>query len=151
MHSSKLTVGMHGTIVCGVTHTPEARAAAQLAAAIAARLELRLVLVHVVEGRRTDANAEVGVEEIAHGLGVEVAIRVVHGGRVDELARVAADEGADAIVVGGRARGARGRQVRCTLARQLEAVQPVPVLIAPPATRDRSDRRLGLAEASFGN
>ena len=69
------------------------------------------------------------------------------GNRVDGLAQVAADEGADAIVLGSRPRGARGRQLRCTLARQLEAAQSVPVLIAPPATRERNGRRLSLAQA----
>jgi nucleotide-binding universal stress UspA family protein len=142
---------MHGTIVCGVTDTPEAHAAAQQAGAIAARLGLRLVLVHVVEPQRANADVEVILGEVARGLGDEVELRIVRGGRVDELARVASDEGADAIVLGGRARGARGRQVRCALACQLEAVQSVPVLIAPPGTRARSDRRLGLAEASFGH
>jgi nucleotide-binding universal stress UspA family protein len=140
---------VHGTIVCGVTRTPEARAAAQLAAALGARLELRVVLVHVVDRQTPDAAVQVTLEEVARALGGDVDVRVVHGNRVDELARVAADEGADAIVLGGRARGARGRQVRCTLARQLEAGQSVPVLIAPPATRERSGRRLGLVEASF--
>jgi nucleotide-binding universal stress UspA family protein len=142
---------VHGTIVCGVTHSPEARAAAQLAAALAARLGLRLVLVHVVDPQRRDADVQVTLDEVARGVGDDVEVRIVHGSRVDELARVAADEGADAIVLGGRARGARGRQVRCRLARQLEAGQSVPVLIAPPATRARSGRRLGLAEASFGH
>jgi nucleotide-binding universal stress UspA family protein len=140
---------MHGTIVCGVTHAPEARAAAQLAGALGARLGLRVVLVHVVDPQRGDSAGEVTIEEVARELGHDVETRIVRGNRVDELARVAADEGADAIVLGGRARGPRGRQVRCTLARQLEAGQSVPVLIAPPATRARSGRRLGLAEASF--
>ena len=87
---------MLGTIVCGVTDTPEAQAAAQQAAAIAARLGLRLVLVHVVEPQRADANVEVILGEVARGLGDEVELRIVRGGRVDELARVAAEEGADA-------------------------------------------------------
>jgi nucleotide-binding universal stress UspA family protein len=142
---------VNGTIVCGVTQSPEARAAAQLAGALGARLGLRVVLVHVVDPQRADADVQVTIEDVARGLGGKVEVRVVRGNRVDELARVAADEGADAIVLGGRARGARGRQVRCTLARQLEAGQSVPVLIAPPATRARSGRRLGLAEASFGH
>jgi nucleotide-binding universal stress UspA family protein len=142
---------VHGTIVCGVTHTPEARAAAQLAGALGARLELRVVLVHVADPERADADALATLEEVAHALGRDVELRIVRGNRVDELARVAAEEGADAIVLGGRARGSRGRQVRCTLARQLEAGQSVPVLIAPPATRARSGRRLGLPEASFGH
>ena len=141
---------MHGTIVCGVSQTPEARAAAQLAAALAARLGLRLVLVHIVAADRAEGDAEEAFDSVVDGLGDEIEVRVVHGNRVDGLAKVAADEGADAIVLGARPRGARGRQLRCTLARQLEAAQSVPVLIAPPATRARSGRRLGLAEAGAG-
>jgi nucleotide-binding universal stress UspA family protein len=138
---------MNGTIVCGVTEAPEGRAAAQLAGALAARLGLRLVLVHVAaEDGRDDALAD----GLALDRGDSVELRVVAGNRVDALARVAAEEGADLIVVGSRSRGARGRQLRCSLARELEAAQAVPVLIAPPATRRRSGRRLALAEAAVG-
>ena len=133
---------MYGTIVCGITETPEARAAAQLAAALAERLGLRLVLVHVSirHGR------EPAIGDLAGELGGHIEARVVSGNRADGLASVAADEGADVIVLGSRPRGARGRQLRCTLARELEAVTDVPVLIAPPGTRERSGRRLALAE-----
>jgi hypothetical protein len=41
---------MAGTILCGVTDSPEGRDAAQLADALSARLGLRLVLAHVVDG-----------------------------------------------------------------------------------------------------
>ena len=133
---------MYGTIVCGITETPEARAAAQLAAALAERLGLRLVLVHVSFGR----GAERQIGELAGDLGDRVEARVVSGNRADGLASVAADEGADVIVLGSRPRGARGRQLCCALARELEAVTDVPVLIAPPSTRQRSGRRLALAE-----
>lgn len=151
---------MNGTIVCGVTDSAEARAAAQLAAALAARLDLRLVLTHVVsppharldgaQRHAEDPGVERALETIARESGHEVEIRVVEGNRVDALAQVAAEEGADMIVVGSRARGARGRQLRCTFARDLEAAQAVPVVIAPPATRRRSGRRLALAEAPAG-
>jgi nucleotide-binding universal stress UspA family protein len=137
-----------GTIVCGVTDTPEARAAAQLAAALAARLGLRLVLVHVVCDEQPHAQS--AIEGVVREVGSDVELRVVSGNRADGLARVAADEGADAIVVGSRPRGARGRQLGCTLARELEAATDVPVLIAPPATRRRSSRRLALAGALPG-
>jgi nucleotide-binding universal stress UspA family protein len=139
---------MSGTVVCGVTGTPEGRAAAELAAALAARLGLRLVLAHALSHGRHRAEAEAMLTAIARGLGVSET-RLVMGPRVDALAEVAADEGADVIVVGSRRRGARGGQLRCSLARDLEAAQPVPVLIAPPATRRRSGRRLGLAEAAL--
>jgi nucleotide-binding universal stress UspA family protein len=145
--------GMNGTIVCGVVDSAEARAAAQLAGALAARLGLRLVLVHVVTGATSEAENEAGtLESVVDGLDTsdDVEIRVVAGTRVEALARIAAEEGADVIVVGSRPRGARGRQLRCSLARELEAVQAVPVLIAPPATRRRSRRRLALADATAG-
>ena len=135
---------MHGTIVCGVVDAPEGRAAAQLGAALAARLGLRLVLVHVANAERPPP----ALKAIAPDQDVE--LRVVGGNRVDAIAQVAADEGADVILLGSRARGSRGRQLRCTLAGELEAAQAVPVLIAPPATRRRSRRRLALADAVAG-
>jgi nucleotide-binding universal stress UspA family protein len=151
---------MPGTIVCGVTDCAEGRAAAQLAAALAARLDLRLVLAHVVSGPNlhvggpTDRGGSAGVSaalgEIARESCHDVDVRVVEGNRVDALARVAAEEGADVIVLGSRPRGARGRQLRCTFARDLEAAQTVPVVIAPPATRRRTGRRLALADAPAG-
>jgi nucleotide-binding universal stress UspA family protein len=74
---------------------------------------------------------------------------VVLGDRAEALAQVAAEEGADLIVIGSRSVGLGSRKLRCTLARELEAATPVPVLVAPPATRKRSDRRLSVAgEAS---
>jgi nucleotide-binding universal stress UspA family protein len=148
---------MSGTIVCGVTGTPEGRAAAELAAALSARLGLRLVLAHALplprhrpldpDVLRARGEAEAMLTAIASALGAPET-RLVVGPRVDALAEVAADEGADVIVVGSRRRGTRGGQLRCSLASELEAAQPVPVLIAPPATRRRSGRRLGRAEAA---
>ena len=137
---------MYGTIVCGITETPEARGAAQLAAALAGRLGLRLVLVHVT----IRDGAEPAIGELASKLGDHVEARVVSGNRADGLASVAADEGADVIVLGSRPRGARGRPLRCARARELEAVTDVPVLVAPPGTRERSVRRLALTAAPPG-
>jgi nucleotide-binding universal stress UspA family protein len=143
---------MNGTIVCGVADAPEGRAAAQLADALAARLGLRLVLVHVAGSAPEAERGRETVDSVLDALdrSDSVEVRVVAGNRVDALARVAAEEGADLIVVGSRPRGARARQLRCSLARELEAAQAVPVLIAPPATRRRSTRRLALAEAAAG-
>lgn len=134
---------MHGTIVCGVTAAPEAHAAAQVAAALAARLDLRLVLVHVTDGREPPHDLGPLGRGAPHG-----ELRIVRGNRTDGLARAAADEGADLIVLGSRPSGARGRGLRCRLARELEAAQSVPVLIAPPATHARSGLRLSLAETA---
>jgi nucleotide-binding universal stress UspA family protein len=143
-----LGLDMQGTIVCGVTPASEARASAQLAGALATRLGLRLLLVHVVESQRGGSHGESSLAALAGSLAGAADIRIVHGNRLDALARVAADEGADLIVLAARSHGPRGRQLHCSLATQLEAAQSVPVLIAPPATRARSGRRLGLAEIS---
>ena len=153
---------MAGTILCGVTDSPEGRGAAELADALSERLGLRLVLAHVVDGIRV-----VGVEEsltavqgrqggerllraVARDLGAgrELELRLAHGERAERLAQLAGEEGADLIVIGSRPMGLRGRRLRWKLARELEAATPVPVLVAPPQSRKRKDRRL--AETSVG-
>jgi nucleotide-binding universal stress UspA family protein len=146
---------MGGTIVCGVSEA-EGRAAADLAGALGARLGLRLVLVSVVDGvpdaaresltgRQRQSGAERMLRDITRELGGSAETRVVHGQRAEALAQVAAEEGADVIVVGSRPSGLGSRNLRSRLARELEAVTPVPVLVAPPLTRRRSDRRLTVA------
>jgi nucleotide-binding universal stress UspA family protein len=147
---------MGGTIVCGVSDSASGRAAADLASALGTRLGLRLVLVSVLDwvppgareslsGRQERSGAERLLREIADGVGDGTETRVVHGPRAAALAQVAAEEGADAIVVGSSPAGLGNRKLRSSLARELEAVTPVPVLVAPPSTRRRSERRLALA------
>jgi nucleotide-binding universal stress UspA family protein len=152
---------MGGTIVCGVSETAEGRAAAHLASALGARLGLRVVLVLVLDGvprgteesltaRQRQSGAERTLQEIAWKMGDGTETRVVHGPRAEALAQVAAEEGADVIVVGSRAAGLGSRKLRSTLARELEAVTPVPVLVAPPSTRKRSETRLAVAAGARG-
>lgn len=148
---------MTGTIVVGVTDTPEGRGAAQLAAALGERLGLRLVLAHVVDAppaalesvttRQGLSGGERTLAEIAREVTDNGAdVRVVVGRRAERLAQIAAEEGADVIVLGSRPQGMRGRGLRCSLARELEAATPAPVVIAPPQTRKRSERRLAAAD-----
>jgi nucleotide-binding universal stress UspA family protein len=144
---------MGGTIVCGVTGAVGGENAPQLARALGARLGLRLVLVHVVDGvppgtheSLTARQRQNGGEQILNGIARELGNgterRVVVGDRAEALAQVAAEEGADLIVIGSRSAGLGSRKLRCTLARELEAATPVPVVVAPPTTRRRSDQRL---------
>jgi nucleotide-binding universal stress UspA family protein len=141
------TVG--GTIVCDVTDPSAGHAAAEFAGALGARLHLRLVLVcvaapdSVAETTRRNG-AERTLLAIAREIGPDAETRVAVGDHVEALARVAAEEGADLIVVGARPSGLGGRNLRWTIARELEAATPVPVLVAPPSTRKRSDRRLAV-------
>lgn len=147
---------MGGTVVCGVTETPDGRSAADLAHALGMRLGLRLVLVHVIEGvppgthdsltsRQRQSGAARLLNDIALELGAETEQRTLLGDRADALAQVAAEEGADLIVIGSRPTGLGNRKLSCTLARELEAVTPIPVVLAPPTTRKRSDHRLEVA------
>jgi nucleotide-binding universal stress UspA family protein len=148
-----------GTIVCGVTETPDGRGAAELAGALVTRLGLRLVLVHVLDGvppgthesltaRQRQAGAERTLHEIAREIGEGAERRIMVGNRAEALAQVASEEGADLIVIGSRPAGLASRKLRCTLARELEAATPVPVVLAPPTTRRRSDQRLAVAAAT---
>jgi nucleotide-binding universal stress UspA family protein len=148
-----------GTIVCGVSESDDSGSTAALAHALAARLGLRLVLVHVVDGvpagthesltaRQRQQGAEQALNAIAREIGNGTEKRLVVGDRVEALAEVAAEEGADLIVVGSRTAGLGGRKLRCAVARELEAATAVPVLVAPPTTRERSDHRLSLAAGS---
>jgi nucleotide-binding universal stress UspA family protein len=147
---------MGGTIVCGVAETLDGRTAAELARALGARLGLRLVLVHVVDGvpagtddsvtaRQRQTGGERILNAVAREIGNGTEKRVVLGNRAEALAQVAAEEGADLIVLGSRSAGLGSRKLRCTLARELETATPIPVVVAPPATRARSDHRLALA------
>jgi nucleotide-binding universal stress UspA family protein len=141
-----------GTIVCGVTDTEAGRAAAQLADALRIRLGLRLVVVHVTgraSGSQTGGEGAAGAR-LARDLGLDgdVEARVAPGDPAELLARIAAEEAADLIVVGSRAAGLHGRSLRSDVVRELEAATPVPVLVAPPQTRRRSGRRLAAVEAT---
>jgi len=152
---------MGGTILCDVTDSPEGRSAAECAHVLGARLGLRVVLVCVVEevtpaaresvtGRQRQSGAERTVEAIARELGNGAETRVAIGDQAEALAQIAAEEGADLIVVGSRFAGLGGRNLRCPRVRELEAATPVPVLVTPPSTRSRSDRRLAVAAAVAG-
>lgn len=145
-----------GTVVCGVTETPDGRGAAELAGALGTRLGLRVVLVHVVDGvppgtqesltaRQQQARAERALDEIARDIGDGTETRIMLGRHAEALAQVAAEEGADLVVIGSRPAGFGNRKLRYTLARELEAATPIPVVVAPPATRKRTEQRLALA------
>lgn len=146
-----------GTIVCGVGDGAAADDVADLGAALAARLRHRLVLVHVVDdvpaaalesvtGRQRQAGAARMLAALAREVRSGAETRLVLGRTAGHaLATVAAEEGADLIVVGSRAAGFRGRALRSATARELESETPLPVLVAPPATRKRGHSRLGIA------
>jgi nucleotide-binding universal stress UspA family protein len=72
-----------------------------------------------------------------HGVGETAECRVAVGEPALLVGQIAAEETADVIVVGSRARRWPGRGIESRLAEQLESETPVPVLIAPPANGRR--------------
>jgi nucleotide-binding universal stress UspA family protein len=142
---------MRGTLVCAVTASEESAEALALSAELSERLGLRLVLAHAVSGIG-EFGSEEGVESVSmqadrqgaerrlarlaheHGVAHRAEQRVAVGEPAALIGQIAAEEAADLIVVGSRARGRLRRGLESKLARQLETATPVPVLIAPPRT-----------------
>jgi nucleotide-binding universal stress UspA family protein len=62
------------------------------------------------------------------------------GDRAALLGQIAAEEAADVILVGSRVRGWRGRGLQSSLAEELKATTPVPIVIAPPSSRRRVNK-----------
>jgi nucleotide-binding universal stress UspA family protein len=140
---------MRGTLVCAVTASEESAEALALSAELSERLGLRLVLAHAVNGIG-EFGSEDGVESVSmqadrqgaerrlarlaheHGVAHRAEQRVAVGEPAALIGQIAAEEAADLIVVGSRARGRFRRGLESKLARQLETATPVPVLIAPP-------------------
>lgn len=148
---------MRRTMICGVTDAEDGREVVESAVELSERLGLRLVLAHVAEGiglidgdddEGSDesvtmkANREGAARLVArlaaeNGLGDSAAHRWGVGDPGALLGQIAAEEAADLILVGAKARGRLRRGIESRLADQLESETPVPVLIAPPPARAR--------------
>jgi nucleotide-binding universal stress UspA family protein len=134
-------------LVCAVTDGEESINALALGAELSERLGLRLVLAHAVdgiEGIGSDGSESVSMQaerrgaerrltRLAdeHGVADRADKRVAVGEPAALLAQIAAEEAADLIVAGARARGWR-RRLESRLVTELKTETPVPVLIAPP-------------------
>jgi nucleotide-binding universal stress UspA family protein len=146
-------IDVPGTIVCGVTDTDEGRQAVATAVGVSERLGLRLVLAYVTDGIGSLNGAVDGAESVTmkldregaervlerlateYGVAERAERRVAAGDAGSLLGRIAAEEAADLIVVGARARGRLRRGLESRLADELETETPVPVLIAPHRPR----------------
>jgi nucleotide-binding universal stress UspA family protein len=154
---------MRGTMICGVEDSDEGRGAVELGVELSRRLGLRLVLAHVAQGFYPRDAAEGPFESVAmrgdriqserllarlaeeYGITETAERRSGVGDRAALLGQIAAEEAADVILVGSRVRGWRGRGFQSSLAEELKAATPVPILIAPPSSRRRA--RVGAGEA----
>jgi nucleotide-binding universal stress UspA family protein len=130
------------TIVCAINESTGAGEALRAAARLAARLDMRLVAVHVVEDaplspaarREARAGGMRLVDRVLAEQAVPVADRrVAIGDPAEHVGRIADEEGAQLIVVGSTPHGRRQRPpLRSRLATELPRVTPVPVVVVPP-------------------
>jgi nucleotide-binding universal stress UspA family protein len=143
---------MSGTILCGVNDSPSARAALQLAAALSERLRMRLVVAYIAPEAAAD-EAKRLVSRVLERASLDGSAdrRVGAGEPAGRLAQIAAEEGADLIIVGSSRDGRLRLRPESTLASELETATSCPVLIAPAQTRPRSNQRLARAVLGTGS
>ena len=120
---------LNGTIVCVVDDPAGAEAAIEVGRRLAEQFDARMLLVSITNGTG-------GIEALEHDDAGEEQ-RVAAGDPAEAVARIAAEEAADVIVLGAR-RGLRAQTLRCVLAADLAATASCPVLVAPPKSRDTS-------------
>jgi nucleotide-binding universal stress UspA family protein len=131
-------------ILCGFTDTDAGRSAARRAAELADRLDAALVLLAAIDvpgaaaeslsGRQHKQGTLRALQAIARELDVGrgLTLRVAFGDPVDLLAAEAMRTAAAMVVVGSRPRRLRRTKLRCTVARRLTRLSPIPVVVAPP-------------------
>jgi nucleotide-binding universal stress UspA family protein len=143
-------VASGGTILCGVDGSRGARDALQLASALGERLGLRLVVAHVTRDEERAAAGERLLNEVAGRTDRAEAPerRLVSGDPASRLAEIAAEEGADLIIIGSPSRRRRSLRAGGPLSRPLESATSCPVVIAPRQTRPRSQLRLASAQVA---
>jgi nucleotide-binding universal stress UspA family protein len=142
---------MSGCIVCGIDDSDGARKAARVADELALRVGARLVLVHatpvapsVLYGipfdseafqRKALQDAERLLEDVARTCGTqELERRALQGTPAEVLVQAIEDEGAAFLVVGTRGRGAMRSVLLGSVAHEMLAVSPCPVVVVPPHT-----------------
>ena len=133
-------------IVCGIDGSPGAIEALRVAGALSAQFDARLVLAHIADGwispggrqGLTSIQAHQGyrlLERAASRQAVHAERRVEIGEPAEGLARIASEEAAGLIVVGSRRLGRFRPRLHSSLAGDLAAATPCPVVVVPPPAR----------------
>jgi nucleotide-binding universal stress UspA family protein len=150
---------MTRTILCGIDGSKDSRLALRAAVRLAAELDARLVVAHVVQtaiaasprlGIVSGATIVSPLEELEGGRRLldgmleqeelaDADRRVVYGFPADRLADLADEVDADLIVVGSRGRGPMKSALLGSVSTELIGVARCPVLVVPPgASADRA-------------
>jgi nucleotide-binding universal stress UspA family protein len=126
------------SVVCGVDGSEQSRSATRQAARFARSLNTRMVLAHAYRSRllprstgarRSDARSQLDAAGAALPPSAEAELRLERGDAAEQLRRVAMEENAELLVVGSRARGSVPTLLSGSVASDLAASAPVPVLI----------------------
>lgn len=141
--------GPAGSVVCGVDGSDRALAAARLAADLADRLGLRLVVAHAYRAQSAwrshadtlddqpwllDEQRRLGGELLERSLArlgarESIDVRLEHGHSAEALARVASSEAAELLVVGSRGRGRIETALLGSTSALLASSAPTPVMV----------------------
>jgi nucleotide-binding universal stress UspA family protein len=141
---------MGSGIVCGVDDSTGARKAAQVADELAGDLGVRLVLAHgapvapsVMYGvpfdsdafqRESMEDAQRLLDDVARTCKAEVSPRAELGSPIEVLTRAVEDERAKFLVLGTHGRGAMRSVLLGSVAHEMLAVSPCPVVVVSPHT-----------------
>lgn len=136
-------------VLCAVDHSPASQAAAEVGAALAGGLGVRLLLAHVIEppallapvpplplepmpdDARAD-RADLDLRDLADAIGLPDAERLVlQGDPAARLVEAAGSTGAALLVVGSRGRGAWRAAVLGSVSSEVARAAPCPVVVVP--------------------
>jgi nucleotide-binding universal stress UspA family protein len=136
-------------IVCGTDFSATAAEAVEVAAALARRLETRLLLVHVDQLHRSLVSDPIIIESAAlqtrreldrdarrlRDLGTEVAGKVLAGSAFDQLITEATKAKARLIVIGAMGHSLARRLLVGSVAERTAESSPIPTLVVRPSER----------------
>jgi nucleotide-binding universal stress UspA family protein len=155
---------MQNSIVCAVDGSRPSRSAAQVAAQLARKLNLKLILAYATEDRPTFPYGNRPLKELQRRRAIEEGrelletvaaelpadapdLRVVFGTPVEGLSTVCNEDAAELLVVGSRGRGPLASALLGSVTAQLASTAACPVLVVPAP--EAAERFLA-SEASGG-